>query len=273
MSKLALISGAAGGLGKGMALECAARGYDLYLTDLNEPALQALTTGILRQYDVNVHIKACDLTNQEACQAMWDEIAGLDQRVSLLVNVAGLDFEGEFMAVETSLLNRIIRLNIESVINMTRTALIHRNPAERMTIINVASLAAFYPMPVKAVYAASKRFLLDFSIALNQELRKENVSVTALCPAGMPTNEDCINSIRSQGLAGMITTLNVSTIARKCLDRALAGRKIYIPGWINVLLSLAGYLVPRTALAWLIHRRWCKTRQQLAAAGIISTFL
>lgn len=257
MENRALITGAAGGLGKAMALACAARGFDVFLTDLDEERLAVLAAGIRRQHPVKVDFQVCDLSNPLAINDLWATIAERNLRFNMLVNVAGLDFEGEFTKVEAHLLNHIVRLNIESVISMTQKVLSHRIPDQRLQIINVSSLAAFNPMPVKAVYAASKRFLLDFSLALGQELSHENVRIMALCPAGMPTNSACIRGIQAQGLAGRITTVNVSTVAHRCIGLALAGRKVYVPGMVNQVVRLVSSLLPRAAVTRLIYRRWC----------------
>ena len=84
-------------------------------------------------------------------------------------------------------------------------------------------------MPVKAMYAASKQFLLSFSMALREELKPYGVTVTALCPAGMPTTSECIKAIECQGFAGRITTKNVGYVAAKTIDHALKGHAVYIP--------------------------------------------
>ncbi len=258
MKPRALITGATGGLGKAFALECAARGYDLFLTDLDAGALAMLATGISRQYGVAVDATVCDLADPAAIAGLWTGIDGQGIQFSLLVNVAGLDYEGEFCTIEAPRLNHIVRLNIESVIAMTRSVLASRQPDATLHIINVSSLAAFNPMPVKAVYAASKRFLLDLSLALDRELASQNVRVTALCPAGMPTNDVCIRGISAQGWAGRITTVNVGTVTHRCLSRALAGRRVYIPGAINQAVRLLSGLLPRRAVTGLIYRRWCR---------------
>lgn len=259
MEKRALITGAVGGLGQAMALDCAARGYNLLLTDLDETRLATLAAGIQRQYAVQVDWAACDLSDPTAIQCLWIAISEKGLLFNLLINVAGLDYEGEFTKVEARLLNHIVRLNIESVISMTQQVLKHRLPDQQLQIINVSSLAAFNPMPVKAVYAASKRFLLDFSLALGRELSHENVRILALCPAGLPTNAECIRGIQAQGLAGRITTLNVTTVAHRCIGLALAGRSVYIPGLVNQAVRLMSGLLPRAAVTRLIYQRWCRT--------------
>ncbi|MBN1400143.1 MAG: hypothetical protein JXA74_04855, partial [Anaerolineae bacterium] len=118
---------------------------------------------------------------------------------------------------------------------------------------------------VKAVYAASKRFLLDWSLALHAELRDSGVTVTALCPAGLPTNPSCVEGIAAQGLMGRLTTLNVGDVAAGALDRALAGRPRYIPGAVNQALRALGALAPRPWVAHLLNRRWRQARARRAS--------
>ncbi|HUX39350.1 MAG TPA: SDR family NAD(P)-dependent oxidoreductase [Rectinemataceae bacterium] len=256
MKRLALVTGAAGGLGKAFAAECAARGYDLFLTDLDAARLRSLADGLSRMHGVGVHCQACDLTEPADRAALWDRLRSLGRRLSLLVNVAGIDYEGPFAERSPEELEEIVRLNVESVVAMTRRALEFRAPASRLAIINVSSLAAFYPMPIKAVYAASKRFLLDFSRALNSEFKGSGISVTALCPAGLPSHPAVIRAIEAQGLAGSLTTTNLGFTAAGGLDRAEAGRGLYIPGLLNRLLGFLGGALPPAFVAALIGRRW-----------------
>jgi hypothetical protein len=122
-------------------------------------------------------------------------------------------------------------------------------------------------MPLKAVYAATKRFLLDFSRAMHKELRRENVRMLALCPAGLATRKDTINSIQSQGFAGEITTIQTGKVAARTINRALAGYSVYIPGLVNQLLKTFGSVVPVDWVAWMIMRRWTKTRELAAQVG------
>jgi uncharacterized protein len=136
----------------------------------------------------------------------------------------------------------------------------YRNPLTPFRIINVASLAAFYPMPVKATYAASKRFLLDFSLALREEVHDLGATVTVLCPAGLPTTPECIQGIEAQGWVGQLTTQNVGRVAHQTINAALAGRAVVIPGFANRMLQLLGGLVPRRVLVTLLGRRWKSAR-------------
>ncbi|MGE5598480.1 MAG: SDR family NAD(P)-dependent oxidoreductase [Bacteroidota bacterium] len=262
MRSYALITGAAGGLGKAFAAECAARGWDLFLTDLAEPSLALLAGGLSRLYNVDIQYFACNLTDPAAREALWETIRERGLQFHLLINVAGIDFEGPFAERRPDELDAIVRLNVEATVAMTRRVLEHRDKTRTLRIINVSSLAGFYPMPVKAVYAASKRFLLQFSLALRCELRGEDATVTALCPAGMPSNPRVVRSIDAQGFMGRLTARNVGFVAAKTIDRSLAGRAVYIPGAINLFLSRLGGLVPPSLAAAFIGRRWRKARKQ-----------
>ncbi len=256
MKSLVLITGAAGGLGKAFAAECAARGWDLYLTDVSASSLSALADGLARLHNVRVRWAPCNLTEPSARQDFWETIRAESLQFHMLINVAGLDFEGPFAERSPEELGTIIRLNIESVVAMTRMVLEFKDSARTLRIINVSSLAGYDPMPVKAVYAASKRFLLDLSLALRLELRDRDVTVTALCPAGMPTNPPVIEAIEAPGFMGRVTTKNVGFVASRTIDRALANRAVYIPGAINRAIRWAGALVPKSVVTAFIGRRW-----------------
>jgi short-subunit dehydrogenase len=262
--KIAFITGAAGGLGKAFAVECASRGWDMALVDQNRPALESLARGLRCGYDVQVWDFICDLTDPLQRNQMLERIQKEGLRFNLLINVAGVDYEGPFSNLTSDQIQKVLRLNIEATLEITHALLPLRNPADSFRIINVSSLAAFYPMPVKATYAASKRFLLDFSLALREELRPMGVTVTALCPAGMPTNAECIEAIEAQGWVGQLTTVDVGRVANQTLNAAMNGRAVVIPGAVNRVIQAVGSAIPPALIARLIVRRWSSVRQKRA---------
>ena len=260
MKSYVLITGATGGLGKAFAAECASRGWPLFLTDLSERTLAPLAEGLTRQYGVEIFTHACDLTDPAGRESLWQRLQQLGGRLHLLINNAGTDYEGRFNERTLVELRTIIRLNIEATVEMTRRALPFRHPAGTLRILNVSSLASCAPMPHKAVYAASKRFLLDLSLALRHELAPLGVTLTALCPAGMPTNPETIQGIDAQGWIGQVTTLNVGDVAAEAIDQALKGRAAYVPGFLNQSAQWLSLLLPADWLAYLVGRRWSEAR-------------
>jgi short-subunit dehydrogenase len=255
------ITGATGGLGKAFAVECASRGWDLFLTDKSDASLDSLASGLRNSYGVKVITAPCDLTNTGMRNLLFDQIRSASMLFTILINVAGIDFEGLFSNQTSQQVLTIARLNIEATLSITHTLLSYRNQQHTFRIINVSSLAAFYPMPVKAIYAATKRFLLDFSLALREELRNQNATVTVLCPAGMPTNQICINSIEAQGWVGKATTMDVGRVANQTLNSALAGKAIIIPGLVNRVIRILGMLIPSSLVVRLIGWRWASVHQ------------
>jgi short-subunit dehydrogenase len=257
------ITGAAGGLGKAFASECASRGWNLFLTDLSETALRSLAEGLKNAYGTDVIWRTADLTDCSSRNELYDFVRINNYRFWCLINVAGLDFEGAFTDRQPNQIRTLLRLNIEANLETTYALLPLRDQATAFRIINVASLAAYYPMPLKAMYSSSKRFILQFSLALREELRSAGVTVTTLCPAGMPTTAECIRSIETQGLAGKVTTKNVGFVASGTIDHALKGRAVYIPGAVNRVLKFCGGIVPPTVIARLVGSRWKSSRGKL----------
>lgn len=262
MQHMVFITGATGGLGKAFAVECASRRWDLFLTDLEADRLAMLAMNLENTYGVKVMYWPCDLTAPASREQLFDTLRAEGLRFQALINVAGLDYEGLFYERSRGEISRIVRLNIEATLEVTHALLGHIDPSQPFRVIMVSSLAAFFPMPVKATYAASKRFLLDFSLALRDELRGRGVTVTVLCPAGLPTTPECIQAIEAQGLMGQLTTQNIGSVAARTLDYALKGRAVYIPGFLNQVLPMLGSLVSPVSLAELLGRRWRAAHQR-----------
>lgn len=255
-----LITGAAGGLGRAMAVECADRGFNVFLTDINEAGLNAVSKGIAMQYGAKVASACCDLTDEAAVDKMLDAFASQNISFDMLLNVAGVDFEGGFMERDPKKILRIIKLNIEATLIITHKVLKRRNPDSRFYLVFVSSLASMYPMPLKATYAASKRFLLDFSTALRQELRSKNVSVLTVCPGGLATTQNALCGIAAQGFWGNATTNRLELVAGNTITKALKNRKLYIPGAVNKIFSFVGRFVSHELIAALLYNRWRKAQ-------------
>ena len=257
-----MITGASGGLGRALALDCAGRGFDLLLTDINQAGLERVKRGIRCQYDVRIWTRACDITSDDDVDRL---IAYADEtgiRVDMLFNVAGLDHEGGFTQRDFGRIMAILRLNIEATLRVTHKALRLRRRPGRFHIVFVSSLASMYPIPLKATYAASKRFLLDFSIALGQELRDQDVSVLALCPGGLATTPESIHGIEAQGFWGTVTTNRLERVAHRTVSRSLRGRRLYVPGLLNRAFSIAARFVPAAVIAGLLYGRWNRAQKK-----------
>ncbi len=257
-----IITGAAGGLGRAFAVECAKRGYNMLLTDINGNGLDAIRQGLLCQYDVTVLTYPCDITDDAAVNGMMEYAKRQDFRFDMLFNVAGVDFEGGFTKRDSKQILDIVKLNVEGTLRVTHEVLGARRRNSRFHIVFVSSLASMTPIPLKATYAASKRFLLDFSIALGYELKPENVSVLSLCPGGLCTTPEAMNGIIAQGFWGNATTNRLELVAHNTIARSLRGQKLYVPGFINKTFSIFGKLIPAGFVAKLLYGRWIKAQKK-----------
>ena len=256
------LTGASGGLGRALANVCARRGYNLFLTDLNAEGLSTIKCGLERQFGCVVATSACDLTRDESVDAMLDHIDALGLRFDMLLNVAGLDFEGGFLERKRSDIIRIISLNNEATLRITHAILSRRREGNPFYLLFTSSLASMYPMPLKATYAASKRFLLDMAVALQEELRDKQVNVLALCPGGLATTKEAMSGITAQGFWGGATTNPLEIVSTRTLERLIKRGGVYVPGILNQTLNFVGKLLPRRWVAFAIYHRWKNAQKQ-----------
>ena len=251
-----VITGASQGLGKAFAEECAIRGRALVLAALPDTGLVEVARWIERVHGVRVHALEVDLAADDgpARLARFVEENGL--AVDALVNNAGVGFNGRFGESEPGHNETTIRLNMLAVVALTHRLLPALRRQGRAHVLNVASLAAFFPMPWLPVYSSSKSFVFAFSLALREELRGTGVSVSVVCPNGIRTNRGARELIARQGLAGRLTCQYPEQVARAALRGMLAGRAVIVPGRVNRFIRVASGLVPRSVAMGVITRRW-----------------
>lgn len=267
MNSFLLITGATGGLGRAFVLEAAGRGYDLFLTD-KHPEGGCFASRLSEKFKINVIYRPCDLADELAREEFIASLKAEGRVFWGLINVAGLDYEGNFLEKNRTQILKILKINILGTLDITHGVLPLHDPDQPFRLINVCSLAGFYPMPYKATYAASKRFLLDFSRALREEIKPFG-TVTALCPSGMPTTVADMRSMFAQGFWGLATCVNTDVVARRTLRAALRGKAVVIPGWINQFVQLFSSLLPVSLQVRYVAKRWSKSRAKLEESSFL----
>jgi short-subunit dehydrogenase len=265
-AQYALITGASGGLGGAFALHAARRGWHLILVDLPGTGLADVGLRLARAYRVEAQCFEMDLADAKARGRLCDWIRCNSLNLALLVNNAGTGSHAGFEASPLDRLAGIIDVNIKATMALTHILLPELRKQKGAAIINVASLAAFYPMPAMAVYAASKSFILNFTLALRAELRGTGVRASALCPAGMVTNRDTADQVRAQGFFGRITTWQPENVAAVAIRQALRGKAVIIPGLTNRVIRLLSEAVPRRLVVNLIGKRWRDAERAIRGA-------
>ncbi|GAA1437713.1 SDR family NAD(P)-dependent oxidoreductase [Microlunatus lacustris] len=183
---VALVTGASSGIGQQFARRYADEGYDLVLVARSRAALQALADELTSRHEVAVDVHTADLTRTADLAVLTDKIAQLP-RLDHVVNSAGLAPEGDLAEADELALRQLLDLNITALTLVTRAAVIRMRTARRGTVVNIASAAAYQPMPHLATYAASKSYVLMLTEALSEENRPYGVRIFAVSPGDTDT--------------------------------------------------------------------------------------
>ncbi len=253
-----LVTGATGYLGKEFCRQLAKDGKNLFLTGRSESKLKELQAELTADYPaVNLQIYPCDLSSDNS----RNEFFAYAENFTFcgLINAAGADIQKPFEEYSIEKIVFQIRACFEGAVCFAEFAIRHR--AERLQIINISSVSGLQPMPYFAVYSASKRALTDFSVALNAELKKSGVSVTAILPGAIYTRPDVIEYIKTQGLWGRIAAKTPEYVVQKSLKAANRGKVKYVVGFANRFLNCICRLLPQKVRLKIIAKRWSKTRK------------
>jgi uncharacterized protein len=253
---LALVTGASSGIGEVLALCFAEAGYDLVLVARSADKLKALASQIKSDYGTNAHVAAADLAVSGAAAALAASLKRKRLQPDILVNCAGVLSQGAFEGMSAQTHQQMIDLNISGLTAMISAFL----PAMRERaalgvegrILNVASIAAFQPIPMLATYAASKAYVLSLTESLSEELKGSGVTVTALCP-GMTATAMLSNAASANEKVSSIPSFmvgNVNDVARQGFEACMRGDVICIPGVMNQAAMLASRSTPK----WLVRK-------------------
>jgi uncharacterized protein len=247
-----LITGASAGIGAALAREFAAHGHELVLVARREPALVALADTIVAKGAPRPAVVAVDVTRADAVEVIAE---GLDERglePEVIVNNAGAGLTGAADKLDRAEQLAVIDLNVRALTDLS-LAFVDSLKRRRGGILNVASLAAFMPGPGRAVYYASKAFVLSFSEALHRELKPHGVRVTVLCPGPVRT------ALQARaGMTGFLPRLfmrSAEEVAREAYRGLSQGRRMVVPGFANRAMTTAIRLSPRSLWLELIARQ------------------
>ena len=177
-----LVTGASAGIGRELARAFASCGCDLILSARNEGALAALARELVATHAVRAKTMPADLSLPGAAEAIAEALEGASVEVGVLVNNAGVIFEGDFADITLDDHLRLLQINVVALTSLTRLFIPPMLKRGAGRILNVASIAAFMPIPRLAAYAAAKAYVLSLTESLSEELRGTGVTATALCP-------------------------------------------------------------------------------------------
>jgi short-subunit dehydrogenase len=245
MPRYALITGASSGIGLALAEALARRGHALILLARKREALESIASELTQRFGVEVLYRVCDLSEPLHISGFLHELEQSEKVIDLLVNCAGMGTGGPFIANDWSKEQHLIELNVLALTRLCHALGDHMAQQGGGQILNVASTAAFQPIPMMSSYAASKAYVLHFSEGLREELKSRGIYVSVLCPGPTRTSffrkAGMYTSTLEKG-KGMMNAEEVALIAMS----GLAKRKAIIHcGWRNRMIALLPRLLPR----------------------------
>jgi short-subunit dehydrogenase len=250
-----LVTGASSGIGKSFARELAGQGADLILVSRGRAKLEQLAEDLKRRHGIRAWVFDGDLTLGETRERLFQFTRANSITVDILINNAGFGHYGAVPDHSIEDISAMIRLNVEALAALTRMFLPGMQERRKGGILNVASTAAFQPMPYLSVYAATKAFVLSFSEALWMECLKYDVRVFCLCPGNTLTQFHQTAGIRKQR---MFLSASAPDVVRFALRKFIKGKRpTGIFGLGNKMMIYAERLGPRALIAFftsLIYR-------------------
>jgi uncharacterized protein len=240
--RTALVTGASSGIGAAFVRELAARGMNTILAARSAEALDSLAAELRGRNQATVHVITQDLSEPRAASQLARKVAERGLTVDLLVNNAGFMTHGAFETIDPEADQAEIAVNVAATVGLTHEFLPQMLTRREGAVINVASVAGFQPIPYLAVYAATKAFVISFSVALWEECRDRNVCVLALCPGTTATQLFERAAAPEAALGKPRTAEQVVATALAALDRR---RSLVVDGLKNSLLSHGPRLIPR----------------------------
>jgi short-subunit dehydrogenase len=238
-----LITGASAGIGEVFARQLAQQGNNLILTARRKDKLDHLADELRSLYKVEVETLVADLAATEGSKEIESTISQSGWKISGLINNAGFGDRGSFSTLPLERQLQMIQLNVTSLVELTHRLLPNIKQHQQAFIINVASTAAFQAGPNMAVYYASKAFVLSFSEALHEELKGQNIAVSALCP-GATASEFATQANMTDTKLFKAGAMTAEAVVEKSLKKK--NRAIVITGWKNIFGVWSGKLSPRS---------------------------
>ena len=250
--RTAVVTGASSGIGAEIARALSARGHHLTLVARSADKLQALAAEL-----GDADVLAADLSDRPSRAALPERIAGSGRVPDILVNNAGFSTLGPVSAADPEAEMDMVEVDVVAVVDLCARLLPGMVERGRGAVLNVASTAAFQPLPGQAGYGASKAFVLSYTQSLAGELRGSGVTATALCPGPVDTGfGERAGFTKEEAEAALpsimwVTAAEVARVAVEAMDK---GRLVAIPGKANAVAAAVAQVTPRSLLVPLLAR-------------------
>jgi len=258
--RCAVVTGASSGIGTEIARELVRRGHQVVLVARTESKLAAIAA----ELGEGAHVLAADLSDRTVRAGLLGRIEALGLVPDVLVNNAGLSTLGPVHRSDPDAEMNLVEVDVVAVVDLCSRFLPGMVARGRGAVLNVASTAAFQPLPGQAAYGGAKAFVLSYTQSLSGELKGTGVSVTVLCPGPVDTAFADTAGFDPQDAADSLPSfmwLPADEVARAAVDGLARGRVVVIPGVANRAGAAFARVAPRRLLVPLLARRHPGLRQ------------
>jgi short-subunit dehydrogenase len=242
----ALITGASNGIGLELAKIHASKGGDLVLVARNKSKLDELKHELETKFNIKVYTIGKDLSASNAAKEVYDETSKQQIKIEYLINNAGFGDFGFFTETDWNKELQMINLNITTLTQFTKLYLQDMLKRKSGKIMNVASTAAFQSGPTMAVYYATKAYVLSFSEAVDNEVRDQGISITALCPGATESGFQAAAAMEESNLVKGRKLPGSKEVAEYGYAAMLKGKTVAIHGFMNWIMANSVRFIPRS---------------------------
>ncbi|MDA3844242.1 MAG: SDR family oxidoreductase [Candidatus Kapabacteria bacterium] len=240
----ALITGASGGIGYEFAKVFAERGVNLVIVARSEDKLNMLADELKNKHQIDVKVIAKDLSSAQSVQEISEEIEEAGIQIDYLINNAGFAQFGKFADNDWQRESDMINLNISTLTHFTKLYLKKMISVGKGRILNVASTAAYQPMPMMAVYGATKSYVLSFTEAVAAEANGSGVTVTALCPGATKSGFGEDSGAGKSIMFNNFSTASSRSVAEYGYESMMSGKHSAIHGILNKIAAVKVRFLP-----------------------------
>jgi len=245
MTKFTVITGASSGIGRALAFFYAKNKRNLILVSRNSNELQSLANQLKELYQIEALFFSIDLSIEANCLSLFNYLKNEQIYVSEFINNAGLGSFGNFTEISLDDDINMINLNIIALVCLSKLYLNYSKNVEQRRLIQVASIASFFPGPKMAVYYASKAFVLSYSKALKAEFSTTNCKLSVVCPGPTITN---FQKTANMHISPMSIKLGIvqsaEEVAAHIYKKIQNDQFLIVPGFFNKLTQVIAPFIP-----------------------------
>lgn len=245
--RAAIVTGASSGIGAEIARDLVRRGHQVILVARTESKLAALAA----ELGEGAHVLAADLSDRAARAALPDRVAALGLTPHILVNNAGLSTLGPVHRSDPEAEMQMVEVDVVAVVDLCSRFLPGMVERGAGAVLNVASTAAFQPLPGQAGYGAGKVFVLSYTQSLSGELKGTGVSVSVLCPGPVDTGFGAAAGFTKEQADEALPAfmwIPADVVARTAVDGLAKGKLVIIPGVGNKAGAAFAKITPKRIL-------------------------